>query len=165
MRVYWGMLEGMVMRVYMQEGGDGSCIYAARVRHSHWPYKASGEMSPRVFMSAALYALYNDCVSSPYSDCGPSMVSYERDGQHTVCRARRKPLRRSNDVPGCGELSKQSRCKSLDMRNPNLTYSSVSSVACRSHRSARCGTQPVQTWVWTEYMSRIAQEGYTHQPV
>ena len=37
-------------------------------------YKASGEMSPRVLRSAALYALRSECVSSPYSDCA-SMCS------------------------------------------------------------------------------------------
>lgn len=37
-------------------------------------YRASGEMSPRVLRSAALYALRNECVSSPYSDCA-SMCS------------------------------------------------------------------------------------------
>jgi hypothetical protein len=39
-------------------------------------HKASGEMSPNVFRSAALMALNNERVSSPCSECA-SMVSFD----------------------------------------------------------------------------------------
>lgn len=51
------------------------CTRTLRRSERRQAYNASGEISPRVFRSAALYALYSERVSSPYSDCA-SMGSY-----------------------------------------------------------------------------------------
>ena len=66
-------------------------------------YNASGDTSPRVFRSAALYALYSDCASSPYSDCG-SMLSCLMKLLARTSKQELLHIHRSNDEPNCEEL-------------------------------------------------------------